>query len=206
MEDIRTIDTPEGKFYYASGLAAVLGIKVVSHSIRGFDETEIVTPEKRKDCGLITYKQYKNGPRPNDTIILLTEKGARRLICNSRSLKANELAQKLGIDTHIRYEPKESETLRYLIEVFGDYTYQFQCPINILDTNYRIDLYFPTLKLAIECDENSHCDRDPIAEQKRETLIADALGCTFIRYNPDAPDFNIFKVIREVHKHTHRKS
>ena len=34
--------------------------------------------------------------------------------------------------------------------------------------NYRIDLYFPKHKLAIECDEFDHADRDIEYEVKRQ--------------------------------------
>ncbi len=201
MEGVRTIDTPEGKIYYAQELAAILGIQKVSMSIKGFNETEIVSPEKRKEYNINTYKKYRGELRPNSKVILLTEKGACRLICNSRSVRANEVARLLGIDVRTRYEPKESETIRYIIDVFGNYPHELQYPVNIPGTEYRIDLYFPTLKLAIECDEDGHKRNDPIAEQKRETLISNALGCDFIRYNPDSDGFNIFIIIRQIHEY-----
>ena len=56
---------------------------------------------------------------------------------------------------------------------------------------YRIDLYLPTLKLAIEIDENNHADRDPSYEQAREERIQEELACKFLRINPDAPDFKL---------------
>ena len=45
--------------------------------------------------------------------------------------------------------------------------------------NYRIDLYFPKHKLAIECDEFDHSDRDIEYEVKRQNNIEEKLGCTF---------------------------
>ena len=63
---------------------------------------------------------------------------------------------------------------------------------------YKIDLYFPKHKLAIECDEFGHLDRDIEYEVKRQKYIKNKLGCQFIWYNTDAKDFNIFKVINRI--------
>ena len=57
--------------------------------------------------------------------------------------------------------------------------------------NYRVDLYFPEYRLAIECDEFGHEDRDIGYEVTRQKYIENKLDCIFIRYNPDAKDFKI---------------
>ena len=63
---------------------------------------------------------------------------------------------------------------------------------------YRIDLYLPILKLAIEIDENNHADRDPSYEQTRQACIEEELGCKFLRINPDAPDFKLSSCIGHI--------
>ena len=63
---------------------------------------------------------------------------------------------------------------------------------------YRIDLYLPEHKLALECDELGHRERDIEYEVKHQKHIEEKLGCKFIRYNPDAEDFNLFKVINGI--------
>lgn len=69
---------------------------------------------------------------------------------------------------------------------------------SILD--YRIDLYFPKYKLAIECDEKAH--KNKINEDiKRENEIKEILNCTFIRYEPEEKDFCISNVINSIYKH-----
>lgn len=70
-------------------------------------------------------------------------------------------------------------------------------PQDKLTHYYRIDLYFPDYKLAIECDEN-HTNID--ADIKRENDIKDKLNCTFIRYKPYDKKFNIFLLINEIYK------
>ena len=68
--------------------------------------------------------------------------------------------------------------------------------------NYRIDLYLPGQKLAIEIDENNHADRDPSYEQTRQARREEELGCKFLRINPDAPDFKLSscvgRIMREI--------
>ena len=64
---------------------------------------------------------------------------------------------------------------------------------------YRIDLYFHTHELAIECDEYGYKDRNIGYEVTRQNYIETKLGCTFIRYNPDAKYFDIFDTINKIY-------
>ena len=66
---------------------------------------------------------------------------------------------------------------------------------------YRIDLYFHEQKLAIEVDELGHNDRNINDEIQRQRALERELSCVFIRINPDAIDFNIFKEINKIHRH-----
>ena len=61
------------------------------------------------------------------------------------------------------------------------------------DLNHRIDIYFHKYKLAIEVDESGHNDRNIDCEIQRQQVLERELSCVFIRINPDAIDFNIFK-------------
>lgn len=63
---------------------------------------------------------------------------------------------------------------------------------------YRVDLYFPQAKLAIECDEHGHRDRDPAYEAKRQNYVTAKLGCRWLRYNPHHPCFDIASVINDI--------
>ena len=66
---------------------------------------------------------------------------------------------------------------------------------------YRIDLYFHNYKLALEVNERGHEDINIDHDIKRVEAIKRKLGCEFIRINPDEENFNIFKVINEIHRH-----
>lgn len=63
---------------------------------------------------------------------------------------------------------------------------------------FRIDLYFSDYNIAIECDEEGHRRYAVEQERARQHYIEENLGCTFIRYNPDAGDFNIGEVINQI--------
>lgn len=64
--------------------------------------------------------------------------------------------------------------------------------------NYRIDLYFPDYKIAIECDEHNH--KYQISEDIiRQEIISNKLDCIFIRYRPYDKDFDIYNVINEIY-------
>ena len=87
---VRIIGSPEEPFFYAKDLAAILGIKHVGTSIKNFSQIDIVTPEMRIKYNLITYRKYKKDVRRDDSVVLLTEYGAYRLIFSSRSVIAQD--------------------------------------------------------------------------------------------------------------------
>ena len=64
--------------------------------------------------------------------------------------------------------------------------------------NYRVDLYFPQIRLVIECDENNHSGYDQVNEVKRHEYIEKTLNCVIYRYNPDSKDFFIYRLIYEI--------
>ena len=71
---------------------------------------------------------------------------------------------------------------------------------------YRIDLYFRKYKLAIEVDKLGHNDKNIDYEIQRQKALERELSCVFIRINPDEKDFNIFKEINKIHRHTMKLS
>ena len=56
---------------------------------------------------------------------------------------------------------------------------------------YRIDMYIPEYKLAIELDELGHCTRDLKSKIERQERIEEELGCTFIRIDPSRENFDV---------------
>ena len=74
-----------------------------------------------------------------------------------------------------------------------------QTQYNVL--SYRIDLYFHKYKLEIEVDELGHADRNINNEIEIQRALERGLNCVFIRIDPDAPNFNIFREINKIHRH-----
>lgn len=67
--------------------------------------------------------------------------------------------------------------------------------------NYRIDLYLPKLKIAIEYDENGHKNYTYKNHELRELIIKNKLHCKFIRITDSVSNNkNIGFVLRELLK------
>lgn len=88
----------------------------------------------------------------------------------------------------------EDQIISVLSEAFSDCEPcpQFYC------FGYRVDLYLAKPRIAIECDENGHKCYGFSKESVREQKIKDALGCSFVRFDPYDADFNLGGVIRRI--------
>jgi very-short-patch-repair endonuclease len=131
-----------------------------------------------------------------------TSNGIKKFLTTSRSINPsrikaflkNSLIKHLNINVDIVYLFKEQEILSSIEEAFKDEDWVKQYSVK----GYRIDLYFTEYNLAIECDEHNHKGRNKLYEEKRERKIKDSLQCTFIRFNPDDPDFRVSKLIKTI--------
>ncbi|MGA0200137.1 MAG: DUF559 domain-containing protein [Prochlorotrichaceae cyanobacterium] len=92
------------------------------------------------------------------------------------------------------YPRPETQVMQVLAEAFSDCEPcpQFYC------SGYRIDLYLAKYRIAVECDEYGHGHYSQTEEQARERAIKSALGCSFVRFDPYAIDFNIGTVIKQI--------
>ena len=90
----------------------------------------------------------------------------------------------------------ENQTIGFIENSFKGI---IECKRQYFIDKYRVDLYFPSYKLVIECDENNHNDRDSVKEKIREDYIL-SLGNKIVRYNPNINDFDLSNVLREIHK------
>ena len=104
----------------------------------------------------------------------------------------------MNIKQDMKFVRKEIEIVAFVQEFLTvidvESIFQFNCG------KYKIDLYIPEPKLAIEIDEHNHNDRDKDYEQERETFIKRVLGCAFLRFNPDAKDFSLSTCVAEITK------
>ena len=127
---------------------------------------------------------------------LITLKTVKKLINGTRTPKVIDLAELLGIKIYDYKIPhKETTTLNKILKVFKNENIIVQYQIG----SYKIDLYFVDYKLAIECDEFGHSDRNNSYENKRQKYIEDNLDATVMRFNPDNPQFDILDVISDIH-------
>ena len=115
----------------------------------------------------------------------------------SRTDESCNLKKKLGFTLYDVVNTKEQTVINLVKDAFEGENMQTQ----YIALNYRIDLYFHEYKLAIEVDELGHNDRNINDEIERQRALERELSCVFIRINPDAIDFNIFKEINKIHRH-----
>ena len=116
---------------------------------------------------------------------------------HSRTPESCTFKRYLGFKLQDVISCKEQTVLESIKHTFEGENIQTQYTV----IGYRTDLYFHEYKLAIEVDELIHNDRNIDYEIQRQGVIEKELGCVFIRNNPDAEDFNIFKEINKTNKH-----
>jgi hypothetical protein len=137
------------------------------------------------------------------SVLYLTVAGVQELLLKTRKCNARSLAYIFGINLNTEsILCEEAQTLDRIKIVFEDEEMIEQYSVG----KYRIDLYFPKYKLAIECDEKHHditCNK--INDILREKHIKETLDCSFIRYRPDDDIFKVIHMIslriRKAHLH-----
>jgi very-short-patch-repair endonuclease len=134
----------------------------------------------------------------NQYMSYLTYSGLINYLSKIRKTTIIDFSNKIGIDINRQIHLSiEADTLKCIMDAFRNEQYEEQHSVG----KYRIDLFFPRYKLAIECDENHH--NNTINQEndiKRETEIKSLINdCHFIRYKPFANDFNIFLVINDIY-------
>ncbi len=208
-QKLKIVGTFDDPYFCGKDVCAILEYKDVKQALQ-----KNVKPKHKKD--LQTIMEELNGANP-DTIIggilssklsyndgkavYLSKDGLVALLTKSRTLaayhKSQAISDKLGLNLkHVFNVSKQQQTLDIIRAAFQSITCfpEYKCG------TYRIDLYFPDLKVAVECDEYGHVDRDQQHEQDREQFIKNKLSCIFVRYNPDSPCFNVGNVIHEIGK------
>jgi len=183
---IRHIEDNNAKWFVAKDICKILQLKNITESLKN------IKKEYKK-----YYKIKTNGGIQN--MIILNLNGLQNLLQNSRSINKHKIISALNIDIDIIYDCKESSYLRIISSSFKCFSQIFQHQIG----QYRIDLYFPEYKLAIEVDEFGHKDRCHIYEQERQKYLEKYLDCKFIRFNPDEDNFNIGTIIAQILQETY---
>jgi very-short-patch-repair endonuclease len=132
--------------------------------------------------------------------VYINKQGLESLLVKSKLVGIehiiDNLTQTLDLNLNIVDKSKEQEFIGAIKITFQHKAHETQFRIG----TYRIDLYFTDAKIAVECDELGHRDRDPVYEMEREEYIKHHLGCRFLRFNPDHKEFNIFMTINKLMK------
>ena len=154
--------------------------------------------------GPISETSSMNWPIDSQKLDLyINKEGMIELLVSSQQPLAKELPEYMGTKIiGYKYVRKEASTTYTIQKDFEGISMKRQFNIG----SYRIDLYFPEHKLAIECDDHDRKDRDINYEIRRQKFIEDQLNCKFIRYNPDAKDFTIESVLNKIFQYIYQKS
>ena len=198
LKDIEVLVDKKGQNWFKRAhVRKFWGLAKILMSVEGLDTHEM---PQRHDIEAAPHARGDwPGPKDeqNKTDKFLSKKGVQYVISRSRKSTYNlrMLAKALGIYVHENKPPfKEQETILNVMTAFKGEKMRTQYNVD----GYRIDLYLPKHKLVLECDEFHHRDRDIGYEVERQKHVEEMLGCKFIRYNPDAEDFNLFKVINRI--------
>ena len=178
------------QYFRAKNVAIALGYRNTGQACRLLVDTGNRTPLKDIHPHPAQLAQYEANA------VYLTADGLKQLALRSFKPESMAMAEELGFELVTKYTRKEQEIvgqLRVFLEGLSVVS-EYQKTVG----RYRVDMYLPSHRLALEIDEFGHRHRDPAYEQCREDFIRKALGCDFMRVNPDAPDFSIFKLCAQL--------
>lgn len=160
---------------------------------------KIVNIRSVQICQEYKCKVKVSTPGGEQESMFFTEQGVKQLIGKTRKGNARLLAEILGVDVLNQISPPvETQTITNIMKAFQHEQMIQQYKVQ----SYRIDLYFPKYKLAVECDEKHHNSTDnKLKDKQRQDDIRNVLNCTFIRYKPYDYNFDIFYIINEIYEH-----
>lgn len=181
-QPVRVVFVDGEPWWVAADVCRVLEISNVSQAVASLDDDEKGISEV-----------YTPGGKQK--MLCINQTGLRKFIVKSRKSMAVELAISVGLEVDTLFcSSKEQHTLFIIAAAFSHIRQISQCSVN----GYRIDLYFPDYKIAVECDENGH--KKYSSDRERQAYLEEVLGCSFVRYNPDEDGFNVGSVINQIMK------
>jgi prophage antirepressor-like protein/very-short-patch-repair endonuclease len=178
------------RYYKGNDIARVLGYQDPKKAVQLHVPLDYVATGR--DIG-VTGNRNAMGTR------FVTKEGVSYLVYNSRLPNSLAIAKDLGIPLSTRFKAytHELNTITALMKAFQGERMIYQHRVGA----YRLDLFFPDYKLVVECDEKNHRAYDKNKEEERQQWITSKLDASWVRFNPDDRDFDIFLVISEIHKH-----
>jgi very-short-patch-repair endonuclease len=187
MDSIHMLaDEQCGTLYRVNDIATALVVKNIRSAIRFYNTDERVS----RRClaqGFVRLASF------------FTQKGLIRYLVSSRRIDAAILAGKLGIEiTNIKVETLESQAPLKTVFCQEEMIEQYVVKAKHPGVSYRIDLYMPIWRIAVECDEKLHQSHTE-SDKERQAWIEKVLKCRFKRFRPHRSDFSILNVISEIH-------
>ena len=192
---IKIIGTSEKPWFKADDVCKALGYDRTDNALR-----HVKSQYKSKLNDIIngspfdgSFRRDREGQQP-----YITKRGCEILLSKCKKLRDKNFIKTFAADwdlnVNIVQDTKEQEFIGAICKAFSHLSMEPQFRIG----DYRIDLYFPSLKIAVECDEHGHFDRDKSKEIARQEYIESQLNCRFLRFNPDAKKFCIYDIINEL--------
>lgn len=147
----------------------------------------------------VNIKSITNGGE--QVVTFITYNGLLKILTKGRKQSIYDFACAIGIDMKTTsFTCIETSTINCICKTFAGEDMIKQYKVN----NYKVDLYFPKKRLAIECDEEFHCKTTNAGKDRiREESIKSQLNCAFIRYKPYAKDFDMFALLNQVYIYLH---
>jgi len=199
-KEIKMMGTEEDPWFCGRDICDVMGYEHYRRALKTH-----VKAEDKKSLYELMISRVASGDVSvklnNDTSVCYINKhGLARLILKTTKPYDKRFVQMLidrfTLDLTLKIDRKEQKYIQMIMEAFS----HEQMKLQYIVSNYQVDLYFPQYRIAVECDEHGHRDRDPQYEQQREEHIKAKLSCVFLRFNPDDPQFSIFTVINSLIK------
>jgi very-short-patch-repair endonuclease len=193
---IKIVGTSEKPWFKARDVCNALGYKrsdmALSQHIKPRDRASLNDIMDGSSFGG-SFRRDREGQQP-----YITKRGCEILMSKCKKLRDKNFIKTFATDwdlnVNIVQDTKEQEFIGAIRKAFSHLSMEPQFRIG----DYRIDLYLTSLKIAVECDERGHSDRDGSKEVARQAYIENQLGCRFLRFNPDAKDFCIYDTINEL--------
>jgi very-short-patch-repair endonuclease len=193
---IKIIGTSEKPWFKADDVCKALGYDRTDNALRH------VKSQYKSKLNDIVSGSPPDGPeidpRYEGQQRYITKRGCEILLSKCKKLRDKNFIKTFAADwdlnVNIVQDTKEQEFIGAIRKAFSHLPMEPQFRIG----DYRIDLYLTSLKIAVECDERGHSDRDVSKEIARQAYIENQLGCRFLRFNPDAKDFCIYGTINEL--------
>lgn len=197
---IKVVKVSEEKSWFkADDVCKALGYRITKDALRRHVQA---SKDKRSLNDLIRsydldlgpdFRRDRGGQQP-----YVSKEGFELLVSKCKTMVPLHMIQYLietfKLNVNIVDFSKEQKYIGFILDAFRHERHKTQYRVG----SYRIDLYFIDKKIAVECDELGHSDRCPQQEQRRQEYIEGELSCKFIRFNPDAKDFELSNVVNQL--------